>query len=193
MILHPNIESHNVCVEVEDDSAPTLERTVLSVLYIMHNPDYDDAVPYPIELTENWYRSIRVTLTGRQLGCYQGPMFIDDDDEIKGFLKEIKEEEEKHSAAEAEAENSHDETTQGDGDRDITGLSGNESFNSNEEQGFAETQAPTSETDVYLRDSHSVIKTQAEWVDKESLLEKIEDQINQCIRVERESKLIAKE
>ena len=173
------MKNDNICVIKDYDTAPTLEGTVLSILYLMHNPGYDDALSYPNEVVENWYRSIRVSLTGRQLGCYQSPRYIEDDDEIKGFLKEIKEEEQSRRAAEAEAENSHNETTQGDGDRDITSAPGNESHYSNEELGSPETQASTSETGVYPRDGHPVQKSHAEWVDKESLLEKIEDQINQ--------------
>ena len=129
--------------------ASTLERTVLNILYLMHHPDYDDGFRQTCEVTKNWYRSIRVTLTGRQLGNFQGPKYIEDDDEIKGFLKDMEEE---NRAAELQKQRLRAAVMKVNMKlKKGTSSNDHESSNSNEEHGSPGTQASTSETDTYLK------------------------------------------
>ena len=95
ILFHPNISSTGqICFSL-DGSSYCLETTVLGLLYILHSPNYDAPYTcYKVVAQGNHYRTIRLALTGRRVcGAEICPKYIEDDEEILQFLREVEEEE----------------------------------------------------------------------------------------------------
>ena len=92
-LFHPNICNRRLCISLEG-SEYSLELTVLGILYLLHSPQYDDPFYiYKKAAHGNDYRTIRLSLTGRDVGgAGVGPRYIEDDEEILQFLREIEDE-----------------------------------------------------------------------------------------------------
>ena len=110
-VLHPNIDptgdTANVCLSLLDEweSSFGLEDCVQGLLFLLYEPNQEDPLsPYFCgDMSENFYREVRISLTGRTHNGFTGPRLIEDDDEIRQFLEAIQEEEDARIQAEEEA------------------------------------------------------------------------------------------
>ena len=92
LILHPNIDKGKLCMIFDDaKEAPTLEASILAILYLLHNPDYFGASFEFRKCVPEYdgYRWIRLSLTGRQIVNFKGLKYIEDDQEITEILDDI--------------------------------------------------------------------------------------------------------
>ena len=96
-MFHPNIDKGQICID-QDDVRYTLDRTTIGILNTLHEPQYYDVSSLTFHQVCNGqsmariYRTTRLALTGRPIGSLQCPRYIEDDEEILDFLREIESE-----------------------------------------------------------------------------------------------------